>query len=322
MNVYEKNIFLFNRQLGFAGLSEKNTSQLKKYPRPDGVIVIGMGGSGLAGNVLKGLKEAIFLKTPVVLFKNYGLPKVNFKNPFFIFVSFSGNVQETLSGLKELLAKKNRPAIAMVTTGGKLKKMAEERKLPLVSFPAGDLTPRESLGYLYQSVIKLLKIYFPNIQTADFSRVIRPEKQKKQAEILAKKLKNRIPLIYTDNENSHLGYIWKINFNETAKHQAFTNVIPELAHNEIAAFEDKNFNFFIIFLEDPNADQRITKKTKSIEKLLKSQKIPFQNIKLSGKSREEKTWNAVILSHFTSFYLAQIKKVDPAKTSLIDKLKK
>jgi len=322
MNGYEKNIISFNRQLGFADLSEKNAGQLKKYPRPDGIVLIGMGGSALPGEVLKNLGSEIFLKMPVLVWKNYGLPKINFKNPFFIFVSFSGNTEETLSGLKKLLAKKNRPAIGAITTGGKLKELAERHNLPLVSFPAGDLTPRASLGYLYHSVIKLLKISFPDIRLVDFPKLIRPESQKKEAKNLAKKLKNKIPLIYTDNENSHLGYIWKINFNETAKQPAFTNVIPELAHNEITAFEDKHFNFFVIFLEDKLADPRIIKKTASVKKLLKSEKIPLESVKLLGKNQEEKTWNAVILSYLTSFYLAKAKRVDPIETNFIDKLKK
>ncbi len=320
MSSYEKFLSEFNKQLSVGNLTIKNQRGLSKI-KPDSIVLTGMGGSGLAGDLLQGLAPAINLKIPIIAWKNYGLPLTNFKKPLFIFVSFSGNTEETISGLKKLLTSRKKN-VALVTTNGLLKKLGEKNALPLITFPAQGLTARESLGYTYYSVLKLLKFILPSIKIRDLNN-LNPEKLKTQGKKLARIIKGKIPLIYTDPDNTHLGYIWKTNLNETAKQLAFTNTIPEMAHNEITGFEDKSSkNFIALFLKDSEADQKIIKKAEAVQKILKKHKIQNQTISLTGKNKEQKTWNAIILSHFASLYLSKLKKIDPRKTRLIDELKK
>ena len=317
---YEKNILEFNKQLSLRNLIIKNGRPLSKF-KPDGIVLVGVGGSGLVGDILRDLAPTINLKIPIVIWKNYGLPITNFKKPLVLFVSFSGNTEETISGFKKLIASRGAQ-LALVATGGRLKKLGEDHKIPLATFSAPDLTPRESLGYTYYSVLKLLKFISPSIKISDLNH-LNPKKLKTPGRKLASIIKGKIPLIYTDENSKHLGYIWKTNLNETAKQLAFTNTIPEMMHNEITSFEDKSAkNFIALFLKDPKTDPKILKKIESAQKILKKYKIPNQTINLLGKNKEQKTWNAIILSHFTSFYLSKLKKNDPRKTRLINELKK
>ncbi len=320
MNNYEEHILSFGNQLGFKNLKEANLFKLKNL-KPDGIVVVGMGGSGLAGNVLLGLAKSIGLKTPILLWKSYDLPDIDFKKPLIIFMSFSGNTAETVSGFKKLLAFKKKMAMAAITTGGELKRMAEAHNVPLVSFNAQNLTAREALGYTYYALIKVLRKLFPFLRIQDFSRQIKPLKFKNQAKKLAATINRSIPLIYTDSNYSHLGYIWKINFNETAKHPAFANSMPEMYHNEITGFEKQNFHFLALFLKDAASPKPIVKKTAVTEKILKNSGIKTIGLNLTGKNQEEKTWNSIILSHLTSLYLAKLKKVNPTQTRFTDQIK-
>lgn len=321
---YEKHILDFTSQLGFKNLKESGTQKLKGI-KPDGIVIIGMGGSGLPGNLLLGLKEKYGLKIPILLWKNFGLPKTNFKNPLFIFISFSGNTAETLSGLKILTRRKEKTSIAAIATGGILKNIALKRNLPLVYFnsssPAGGLTPREGIGYTYYSLIKVLKIVFPFIKVLDLSRQIKPKSFQVQAKKLARLICNKIPLIYTSSDYDYLGYVWKIILNETGKLPSFSNVIPEMCHNEIDGFQKQNFPFFSLFLTDSEMSLATKKKIEATVKILRKNGVKTLNLSLAGKNKEEKAWNSIILAHLTGFYISKIRKINPSKTVLIDELK-
>lgn len=298
-------------------LKLSHLERLKKQ-KPDEIIVAGMGGSGLPGELVVGMRNSLGFRVPVTVWHDYGLPQTKSKRPLYLCVSFSGNTEETLSGLTQILRRK-RQAVALVTTGGKMKAIGEQHKLPMVTFRASDLTPREALGYAYCGLVTILRIVFPTIR--QFSPTLHPGRFNATAHALARSLRSRIPLIYTDQSHAVLGYIWKINFNETAKHPAFTNVFPELVHNEIAGLEDKKFPFIaLILIDKPNA--KISKKIRAFKTILKNFHVPTVELRLAGKNFEERVWNSIILSHLTSFHLAGLKHVNPLQTKSIELLKK
>ncbi len=347
MDSFRKNILQFNHQLGRSGLGGYNLEKLKNR-RFDGLIIYGMGGSGLAGEILKSVKEEIGLKLPIIIWKDYGLPACRsldgggsraerpdspFKNPLHIFVSFSGATEETLSGIKSLLkAQSSKPRLrrdlggqvkanlAAITSGGELKKIVLQNRLPLILFPAADLTPRQAVGRMFYGLVKILEAAGFRLKVKEFTG-LQPTKFEVPGGLLARKLKNRFVLIYTDQKNYQLGYIWKIKFNETAKTPAFNNVLPEMNHNEIVGFEKAGGKFAAIFLNDA-ANFRIRKRFALTEKLLKEKGVLTLKLALIGSSKLEKIWNALILADWTTYFLAKLNRFDPAKTEIIAKLKK
>lgn len=318
MTPFERNIRSFNRQLTGKNLACSNTEQLE-HSNPDGIIILGMGGSALAGGILKGIQKEIGLNVPVVIWKDYGIPEQNFRNPLFIFVSFSGGTEETLSGIKTLLKSRKRPLIAVITSGGELRSITMKNHLPLISFSAGDLTPRQSTGNMFYSLIKVLRAAGFPLKTADYIR-LKPERFFNAGKALAQKLRNRLVVIYTDSSHDYLGYIWKIKFNETAKTPAFNNVLPEMNHNETVGFTKSRFPTAAIFLGTP-AHPRVKKRFRLTESLLKKRGIQTFKVPLQGKNELEKTWNTIMLADWTAFFLAKLNRVDPEKTEIIDTLK-
>lgn len=324
-NPYQEHIEAFNSQFSTPPLQQKNLVIPERSGKPDGIVIIGMGGSGLAGDLLLGLKEEVKLKVSVILWKNFGLPKTHFKKPLFVFISYSGNTEETLSGLRQIINKRaaGKTLAAVITTGGKLKAIAEKNKIPFVSFSGGQLTPREAIGYTFYALLLLLKSYFPEVSIlSSIPKHIHPSIFKKDGERIAKFLHSSISLVYTENEYSHVGYAWKANLNEAGKHQTFTNTMPEMFHNEIASFEKNRFPLTAIFLVSPNSGKKALKKIALAQKLMRPERIPTKTIILKGKNKTERTWNAIILSHWASFYLAKMKHINPATTPIIEKLKK
>ncbi|MFH1162052.1 MAG: SIS domain-containing protein [Candidatus Jorgensenbacteria bacterium] len=291
--------------------------------KPDGVVVVGMGGSGLPGIFLKALAGYLRLPVPVEAWKNHGLPKTSFQRPLFIFISFSGNTEETLSGLRVFLKRRApRGSAAVIAGGGKLKALAAQHHLPCASFQATDLTPREGMGYLYYNLLSLLRVAFPSLNVNNLTRTIRSARGERIGKELAKHLAKKVVLIYSGGGFSHVGQAWKIILNETAKQLAFVNTYPEMGHNEIAALGDAARTVAAVFLRDTPESPHEKKHFEAIEALLRNGGISVSNVSPAGRTAEERTWNAFLLGHWTALAIAKQKKVNPQKTPLIERLKK
>lgn len=316
MDAYEKNILSFGDQLSPKGLTLHRFDKLGRT-KPDGVIILGIGGSGLAGDIVRAASDELRLHVPVILWKDYGLPKHSFRKPLYVFVSFSGNTEETLSGLP--LA--HRASRAVVTTGGKLWDIAERENLALARFPAGILTPRQSVGVMFYAITEILHAAGLMNRPRTFDHV-NPRMYRASGRRLATKLRGRLLTIYTDNAHRHLGYIWKIKFNETSKAQAFNNVLPEMDHNELTAFDAPpkglNVKRASIFLKDPKMKGRLEKKFKITEQLLKDRRNLVISMPLKGTSELEKAWHTLVLADWTSYFLGKLNGISEKEFNIVN----
>lgn len=319
MNHLEKNISEFGKQLTEKNITGANLEKLSGL-KTDGIVILGIGGSARPGEMMGAVKKEIGLNVPVVVWKDYGLPDLesmyNIKKPFYVCVSFSGDTEEPISGFK-LLLKKRGARLAAVTSGGELKRLAIKYRVPLASFPAGDLTPRQSLGIMFYGLTKLLKVAGLKIKIKDLSKRAVSNSFRKEGRKIASHLKDKTVVIYTDEPHRHLGYIWKIKLNETAKNPAFNNVLPEMDHNEITSFDGRKFNRAAIFIESARAP-RLKKKFKLTEKLLKERGTNVIELKLSGKTEIEKAWNMMVLADWTSYFLAKLNGVQKEEFNIVN----
>lgn len=316
MDKFKKNILNFSEQLSLKTIEFSNLNKLKKE-KIDAIIIIGMGGSGQIGDIIAGLKNELNLPVPIICWKDYGLPKTSFENPLYIFISFSGNTEETLSGLNNAKLK------AIVTSGGKMLAMAKREKFPLASFINPGIKPRQGGGFMFSAALGILKNIFPGIKTKNIKINNPPAGGEKECLAVAEKMKGKIILLYSSQKNSYLAYNWKTRINETSKSLAFTGIIPEICHNEIEMLNNKKFskNILIIFIKNEPEDSRVKQKIQKLEKVFKIKKINYLNIEPKGKNELERAWNCLVFADWTSYYLAKINKTNLAKTGLIDLLK-
>jgi len=300
-----------------AWLESAKTVKLSKKVK--NVLVCGMGGSALPGIILK-------MRGHVSLYinQNYDLPSFIDESYLVVCISYSGNTQETLSSFRQALDRKL--PTACITSGGELAKLCKKRNIPLTLVPKG-YPSRIALGFQFAALAKILidcNLIKNNLkEILGLKKEIETSLLKKQGENLANELKNKIPLIYSSEFNKNLAYIWKTNFNENSKIPAFSNYFPELNHNELAGFKNKKYNnFYLIILKDKNDKSEIVKRMNLTSKILKDNGIKSSFVKVDTQNSLRGIFSNIILSYWTSYYLALENKIDPTPVELIEEFKK
>ena len=246
----------------------------------DSLLIMGMGGSGVSGDVLSLLSNEVSLKK-ITVRKSYSIPKKIMEvKPFCLFISYSGNTEETLSGLNDAI--KNNLDWAVISSGGKLIDLAIEHNKEYIKIPDG-LQPRAAFGYLTQAVCKIVDI----VEGTNFLKELRDVgnylneilNEGEDSEIfiqvkkIAKQINKKTCIIYGGTDLTELvASRWKTQINENAKSKAFVGSMPEVHHNEIlswdADLEGSKSNYVLILLRDNSENSQITKRFDLTQKLL------------------------------------------------------
>ena len=140
----------FTKQLQEA-LDIANTAVLTKKNNIQNIVVTGLGGSGIGGTILSELIQNE-CPIPIIINKDYFLPKFVDSNSLVIISSYSGNTEETLSAMKQAIDKNAQ--IVCVTSGGEVHAIADKYKFDTIIIPGGH-PPRSCIGY---SLVQLIKI--------------------------------------------------------------------------------------------------------------------------------------------------------------------
>ena len=117
------------------------------------VLISGLGGSGIAGKIVKGYFQNKFL-LPIDVISDYVLPAYVNERTLVIVSSYSGNTEESLAMYEDARAK--NCTIIVLSTGGKLVEWAKRDKV-LIYFAESEFPPRMALGY---SLTYLFLIFF------------------------------------------------------------------------------------------------------------------------------------------------------------------
>ena len=263
----------------------------------DNILVCGMGGSGFPGYLLRDLVEI-----PVVIAQSYTIPHYVTKKTLAFIISYSGNTEETIAMLKE--TRKRTKNIVLITSNGKLSR-EKERKIIV---PTG-MEPRDALPYLFFPMWKILKgkNVQETIQTIQQISVLETQR-------LARKLKNKFPIIYASAENGAIALRWKTQLNEDDKKLAIANVYPEMNHNEI---ESDFRRTYAILIRDKHDHYRIKKRMNFTKKHLHAKEIY-----LKGSSKLARIFYGIYFGDLTAYYLASLYNKDPYAYVFIESLKK
>lgn len=280
------------------------------------IIVLGMGGSRLAGDVLNMVKPEL----DIHIHSDYDLPLLDaetLRNSLIIANSYSGNTVEPISGAK--MAIERGLNLVIITTGGELLTVAQEKQVPHVLLPHTELPPRMMLGHDLMAMATLVGF---DIGELTLCQRIDAGVLKSEGSQIAQQIGSAIPLIYTSERLNQLGYIWKIILNETAKIPAFHNELPEADHNEIAGFQKTQIGqFHAIFLEN-RLEHRIGQNMELTIELLEKNNIPVSETILKGDSLSEQIVSSIILAHWVALELATINNIEPLAILEIEDFKK
>jgi glucose/mannose-6-phosphate isomerase len=278
------------------------------------IIISGMGGSGVGGQILSAISDTGGLGQ-ITSWNNYNLPKWTTKNCFVICVSYSGNTAETLSAAKAAL--ETGCDIEIITTGGKLETLAKDNNLHITKIEKGH-QPRAALPLLLKALI--YRIGLPNLeeQINEVSNLVLPLDKAKN---ISYQLKGTIPCIYSSDLMNPVAYRWRCQIEENAKQLAFNHQIPEMNHNEIVGWTLPNNKMSVVLIRDNNEKTQIKNRFEA------TKNVAWDGIKIvecvaEGKTPLARIMSMIILGDLVSIELARLNDVDPTPVNVIENLKK
>lgn len=292
------------------------------------VLISGLGGSALPTEVTKlYLDETLAYKKSFNFSANrtYSLPKNCDKNCLHIVSSFSGNTEEILSCLQEIIQKK-LPVVG-ISHGGKLIEICKKNKIPYIELPFVS-QPRYATGYFFAVTLKILSncglIKLNEKKIISEAKNLKKEvlKLENKGKNIAQKLIGKTPVIYAADKFKSIAMIWKIKINENAKTPAFYNVYPELNHNEMVGFTLPQGKFYILTLMDKNDHPQVIKRMKITAQLYAKKGIKTTLIEINKQTIFNLIFQTLILGDWISYYLALAYKQDPTPVKMVEDLKK
>ena len=286
------------------------------------IFILGMGGSGFAGDLLKCyLQEQISL--PIYVVKDYQLPSYADKNSLFFALSYSGNTEETISAYREATKHFTKNIIA-ISSGGRLKSLAEINGYHYIPIPSG-LPPRLSTPYLFVPLLKVLQenglIKRQDNFLAETVKALKNSFLEKKGQELAQKLHQKLPLIYSSSKIGCVAEKWKTDINENAKTLCFYNLFPEFNHNELNGYDNFNTPLSVVLISDVDDHPRNQKRLRIIKKLLQERKIEVTEVALTGENYLSRLFTALSLGLWTSYYLALLYQTNPTPVKIIEEFK-
>lgn len=298
----------------------------------EAVVVVGMGGSAIGGDLLAGL--AALEGVSVSTHRDYGLPPGVNENTLLIFSSYSGETEETLYAFRESL---NTPARKLaITSGGKLGSLAREQGIPVL--PLGYRgPPRAALGNSFIPLLAVLHNLRLLTDKADdveeMAGLLSAQGERLWPEVplasnpakkLAARLQDRAVIIYGGGILSAVARRWKTQINENSKAWAFFELFPELDHNSITGYDlprQLASNLFVVLLHSPLLHPRTLLRYRATGDILSQRGVAHETVAAEGIGPLSQAMSLVYFGDWTSYYLALLHGRDPTPVEAIDQIK-
>ena len=297
------------------------------------VVVLGMGGSAIAGDMLRVLMERESA-VPVFNVRQYELPPFVDERTLLIACSFSGNTEETLSAFEQGLATPARKLA--ITSGGRLLATARANGVPAFTFSfKGE--PRAALGF---SLMPLLAVAAKAGLMQGVARDVEEAlaladryleeigegvpAERNAAKRLAQQLHGRLPVVYGAGFLTEVAHRWKTQLNESSKVWCFYEELPEANHNAIVGYalpREIAQRAFAVFLRSANLHPRVLLRYEFCQRALREAGVDHEEVAAPGESALAQMLACILFGDYVSYYLALLNEVDPTPTTVIDELK-
>ncbi|MDX2172298.1 MAG: bifunctional phosphoglucose/phosphomannose isomerase [Bacteroidota bacterium] len=288
------------------------------------IVVTGLGGSGIGGTILLELISDS-CSVPISINKDYFLPAFVNENTLVIVSSYSGNTEETLGAMQQAISK--RAQIACVTSGGKVLEIAKQHQFDFIEIPGGN-PPRSCIGY---SLVQLIKIFIdkgfaPASLMVDLEKSIdllekENESIKKEAQIIAEKLTNKLAVIYSLGTCEGVAVRFRQQVNENSKQLCWHHTFPEMNHNELVGWTVKNDNLVVVTFHTSFDFERTQKRYQVCKPIFEKYSNTVIDITAKGDSKLEQFLYLINIGDWISCFIADIRQIDPVEVKIIDHLK-
>ncbi len=314
----------FSKQLTEAINIGDNTQLHNSLHTISNVLICGLGGSGIGGSIVAELvvNNAI---VPINVTKGYFIPTYVNENSLVIISSYSGNTEETLSCMNLAMAKNAK--IVAITSAGTVLETCKTKNLDCIVVPGG-MPPRSCLGYSLTQLFFVLG--FHKIITVDYKaelkaavKLIDVEETAiiTEAKIIAEKIKGKIPVIYATTYNEGIAIRFRQQLNENSKILCWHHIIPEMNHNELVGWTEKNDNLSVLIFLDRDEYARNLTRVAINKEIISKYASAVTEIYSKGNSIIEKAIYFIHLGDWVSVFLGEIRGVDLMEINVINQLK-
>ena len=313
------------------GKDAKIPASFKKVGK---VLFTGLGGSAIGGDILRNLLGPTS-PVSITVNRNYFVPAWVDEGTLVFAASYSGNTEETISAFKDALSKKAK--IIVITSGGTLKRLAEENNMPVILVPGGN-PPRASLPYLFFPVLIVMdKLGLAEVKFADLAELVKLMESLKKAygpevkasdnpaKQLASKLFAKPVIVFGSTDLTEAVAVrWKCQLAENSKVLNFTCMIPEMNHNEIVSWnllKKVLRKFAVLFIQDGNELPQIKKRIMLTKEVVSKKANWVGEVNSVGGCLLARVFSLIYLGDFTSVYLALLYGEDPTEIKIIEDFK-
>jgi glucose/mannose-6-phosphate isomerase len=311
-------------------------SELPSGEGLNSIAVLGMGGSGAAGDIVQAIVEPrlpLYFRT---IKDSRPLPEWVGRNTLVFAISYSGNTAETIAALHDAHLRGVRGVT--ISSGGRLEELAAEFGTAHIRVPPGVPKPRAALGYLAIPVLWVLSEMglVPDLRAELYETVAlmgdlaercdrKRSVEQNPAKNLALQLAGRIPVIYgASGAEAAVARKFKCDVNEYAKWPAFWNELPELDHNEIVGWDGAAgvaSEFVVVMLTPADEEQMMADCRRVTKDLIEESLGRVVELPMEGRSTMAQIFSPIYVTQLASIYLAIARGVDPGPIETIDRLK-
>ena len=290
----------------------------------DRVVIGGMGGSAIAGDLVADL-EASQPAVPISVVRDIRFPFALNEHTLFIACSYSGGTEETLS-LFDRAIESNAKVLA-ICSGGTLAVRASREAVPVLIIDVA-CEPRAAVGYNLMLLLGVLRrLGLGSIAEEDVIRAVeslsRSTSNLKEdvpahdnpAKQLALQLRGKLILIYGSGVFSAVARRWKTQLNENAKAWAFYESIPEVLHNSVEAYCSLSLSpesIMGLLLQPDSSDGGHARHHSVVSELLRRNNIPHRTLRGENGPPLAQLLGMLLLGDYVSYYLALLQGVDPS----------
>jgi glucose/mannose-6-phosphate isomerase len=323
--------------------AEVDLSPVTAAGRPRAVVVAGMGGSGIAGDVLAAVVGEASA-TQVVTTHGYQLPGWVGAADLVIAVSCSGSTEETLTVAIEA-ARRGTHLVGVGAAGSPLEDVAIQARAPFIPVTSAGM-PRSTLWGLSIPLIAVAEqaglvevgeeVYESAAATCEeIAFQCRPTSESfvNPGKSLALDLMGTLPVIWGSSPLAAVAAKrFAAQLNENAKYPGIPGELPEANHNQVVAFEgpfapgtaleaSSGFPQRLVLLADQAEHPQVARRRAASAELATERGVRVTELQMTGEHPLQRFASVVPLIDYATVYLGIASGVDPTPIEIIQELK-
>jgi glucose/mannose-6-phosphate isomerase len=296
------------------------------------VVVAGMGGSAVAGEILQAYAKARS-PVPIVLVNDYALPRFVGPGTLLFAVSFSGGTEETLTVTEAALS--TGASVVAVTSGGALAGLVDDGGGSVILIQPGVSQPRAAVGATTVPLLLVCQQLGLAGDARDQLGAAARQLALRRSELepgtglaaeVARRIGRTIPVFHAAaGLPAVAARRWKTQLNENAKSPAYFGVQPEVCHNEICGFgqhgDVTRQVLTLVNLRTGSEDPRIALRFELYAEMVDEALARVVDVQGAGDCELSRFFDLVMLGDFVSLHLAARENIDPGPVPTLTELK-